>query len=81
MQRTQEFELIKSLIKKYYPQAICGLFDSRNVVGDSMDNLYTRTYFDLDICYGWSYFEVFGTTTEEFNELCKLYNEMVGDAE
>lgn len=76
MDRTQEFELIKTLIKKHYKQADCGLFDCRNLVGDTMTNLYTGKYFDLDICYGWSYFEVFGTTEDEFEILSEFYKRL-----
>ena len=36
MSRTQELEKIKALIEKHYSEADCGLFDCRNLVGDTM---------------------------------------------
>lgn len=32
----------------------------------------------IDICYGYSYFEVFGLTEEEENELSRFYESMRG---
>lgn len=74
MSRTQELEKIKALIEKHYGEADCGLFDCSNWAGDPMTNIYAGEYFDLDICYGWSYFEVFGTTAKEFKSLLKFYD-------
>lgn len=76
MTREQEFELIKTLIEKHYDEAECGLFDCRNVAGDSMENLHSGKYFELDICFFWSYFEVFGTTEDEFGSLCEFYEKL-----
>ncbi len=77
MTREEEFEKIKELIKKHLGEAECGLFDTRNIAGDRMHNIFNGTYFDLDICYGWCYFEVFGTNAQEFNELKKYYNKLL----
>ena len=76
MSREQEFELIKNLIKTNYEDAKHGLFNCRNVVGDSMETLYDGKHFALDICYYWAYFEVFGTSKAEFTELQKLYKSL-----
>lgn len=76
MSREKEFEKIKKLIKENYDDADCGLYDTRNIVGDYMVNIFDGKYFTLDICYNYSYFEVFGTTSEEFEELKKLYREL-----
>ena len=73
MSRKEEFEIVKNIIKERYDEGDCGLFDCRNLVGDPMETIYKGEYFIIDICYYYSYFEVFGTTKEEFNELDKLY--------
>ena len=33
----------------------------------------------IDVCPGWSYFEVFGLTTEEFRELKNFYESLLED--
>ena len=73
MNRKEEFEIVKNIIKERYDEGNCGLFDTRNLVGDPMKTLYSGKYFTLDIYHYYSYFEVFGTTKEEFDELDKLY--------
>lgn len=74
--REKEFKKVKELIKEYYEQARHGIFNTRNIVGDSMITIFNGEYFTLDICFGWEYFEVFGATEEEFAELTELYNSM-----
>ena len=59
--RLEEFTKIKELIHEYIEEASCGIFNTRNLVGDMMINLFDGEYFQLDICYNWEYFEVFGT--------------------
>lgn len=74
--REKEFKKVKELIKEFYEQADCGIFNTRNIAGDSMMTIFNGEYFTLDICFSWAYFEVFGTTEEEFAELTELYNSM-----
>lgn len=76
MNREEEFNKVKELIKKYYEDGDCGLYNTRNVVGDIMSTLFKGKYFTLDICFYYSYFEVFGTTNEEFEELKNLYKKL-----
>ena len=76
MNREEEFNKVKELIKEYYDVGNCGLFNTRNVVGDMMINLFKGKYFILDICFNYSYFEVFGTTDEEFKELEEYYDRL-----
>lgn len=78
MTRAHEFEKVKELIKDYYSDANCGIFNSRNIAGDTMSTIFLGEYFTLDICFGWAYFEVFGTTDKEFKELKKIYEKMRG---
>lgn len=76
MSREKEFEKVKELIKEYYDDACCGLYDTRNIAGDYMTNIFRGKYFTLDICYHYEYFEVFGTTSEEFAILKTIYNKL-----
>lgn len=78
MTRKEELEKIKEIIKENYKNADCGLFSTRNIVGDKMLTLYKGNYFQIDICYFWSYYEVFGTTKKEFDELYNYYNSLGG---
>lgn len=76
MSREEEFEKVKKLIKEYYDDAYCGLFDTRNITGDYMNNIFRGKYFTLDICFSYSYFEIFGVTSEEFAILKTIYNKL-----
>ena len=38
-----------------------------------MDTIYEDEELTIDICYGYMYFEVFGLSDEEFEELEKYY--------
>ena len=40
-----------------------------------MTNIYSGNGLDIDICYGYAYFEVFGLTDDEFAELEEYYGE------
>ena len=72
----RDLSKIKAVIKKHISSARCGIFDCRNLVGDSMHNIYDDGDVQIDICYGWEYFEVFGLTNEEFNEVEKYYEKL-----
>lgn len=81
MKREKEFNEIKKCIKEYYDNGNCGFFNTMNIVGDPMLTIFDGKYFTLDICYFYSYFEIFGTTDDEFKELKKFYNSLEGDKE
>lgn len=66
-------EKAKEIIKTYFKDANCGIFNSHNNAGDRMETIYEDEVLTIDICYGWSYFEVFGLSIEEFEELEKFY--------
>ena len=73
IEKVKEYEKIKSIIKEHIGLGNCGLYNTRNIVGDNMLNLFQGKYFSLDICYGYSYFEVFGMTNEEYELLEEYY--------
>lgn len=64
----------KEIVEEYFGSADCGIFDSRNIVGDTMENIYKGDGLTIDICYGYAYFEVFGLSNKEFAELKEFYN-------
>lgn len=66
-------EKSKEVIKTNYMNARHGIFDSRNIVGDEMETIYEDEGLTIDICYYYEYFEVFGLSDEEFEELATYY--------
>lgn len=71
-----KLETAKDIVKKNFDDARCGIFDTRNWVGDLMTTIYADGELTIDICYDYEYFEVFGLTDEEFEELSDYYHEM-----
>ena len=71
-----KLEIAKRIIKENIDDARCGIFNTRNLVGDTMETLYDSDDLTIDICYFWMYFEVFGLTEEEFEKLEKYYNSL-----
>lgn len=69
-----KLEKAKQIIKEYIEDAKFGIFDSRNIAGDYMLNIYSSDELVIDICYGWGYFEVFGLSPLEFKHLKEYYN-------
>lgn len=71
-----KLEIAKEVIKEYYSNGDCGLFNSSNILGDPMVTLYDKDGLTIDICYYYSYFEVFGLSNEEFQELSNFYRNL-----
>lgn len=71
-----KLEQAKQVIKERFDDAQYGIFSSRNIAGDHMTNIYDDGELEIDICYGWMYFEVFGLSEEEFEELSKYYEQL-----
>lgn len=69
-------ELVKQIIKNNIEYARCGIFDCRNMVGDPMSTIYKDAKVQVDICFSWAYFEIFGLTAEEFDEVEEYYNSL-----
>lgn len=66
-------EKAKEIIEKNIEDARYGIFNTRNIVGDRMTSLYDDGDLQIDICYDWGYFEVFGLSDEEFEQLEEFY--------
>lgn len=70
---TDKLNIAKEVIKNNIADAKSGIFDCRGEYGDALHTLYLNNGLCIDICYYWGYFEVFGLTDEEFDELEKYY--------
>ena len=72
----RKLDIAERIIKEHYDEGCCGIFDSRNIVGDPMNSIYDDGELSIDICYYYSYFEVFGLSNDDFAELQKFYNSL-----
>lgn len=72
-----KLERAKQVIEENLDDARYGIFDSRNIVGDRMDNIYDEDGLSIDICYHYEYFEVFGLSASDFAKLEKFYNKLL----
>lgn len=68
-----KLEKAKEIVNIYYKVANCGIFNSRNIVGDRMETVYAEEDLMIDVCFPYAYFEVFGLSYKEFEELEKYY--------
>ena len=69
-------EKAKEVIAEFILYADCGIFNIRNLDDEPMTTIFDNGEIQIDICPHWSYFEVFGLSSNEFNELEKYYNEL-----
>lgn len=69
-----KLDKVKEIIKENYVS--CGLFFTRNLVGDRMATIYNEDGITVDICYGYDYFEVFGLDKKEQEELTNYYDNL-----
>ena len=70
----RKLDIAKRIIKEHLCDADCGIFNCRNNAGDHMTNIYDDGELLIDVCYYWSYFEVFGLSDADFIELEKFYD-------
>jgi len=69
----------KKIIKDNFEEGRFGLFNTRNLVGDPMTIIFDREGLRIEICYYYEYFEVFGLSKEEFEELKEYYKKLRKD--
>lgn len=74
---TKEVEKVKEVIKNNIEDALYGIFDCRNVVGDPMETIYDEVGVRIELCRVYEYFEVFGLTNEEFSEVESFYEDLI----
>lgn len=72
-----KLDIAKKIIRKNINYARCGIFDTRNVLGDPMESLYCDNGLQIDICFRYEYFEVFGLNGTEFSELKSFYKKLL----
>lgn len=70
---TDKVDLVKNIIKENIDDAMCGIYFTRNIVGDPMVTLLNGDQVQIDICYEYEYFEVFGLTDREQKEIGEFY--------
>lgn len=60
-------EKLIEFLKKEFPEGI-QMFDTRNIVGDTMTTIYYDVDDDIqvDYCFDYQYIEIFGLTDEDF---------------
>jgi len=75
-----KLEIAKQIIKQHFNSADCGLFSTLNLVGDPMTTIYSKDGLQIDICYYYAYFEVFGLDDEDFKQLYRFYESMQKEA-
>ena len=78
IERQESYEKVKTLIKEKAKEYPLGLYFTRNIVGDSMDTIYRDSYFTVDVCCFYEYFEVFGCNEDEQEELRSIYKKHKG---
>lgn len=74
MDRNIEFQKVKDTMREHIDDARYGRYFTRNVVGDSIQTVYIGKIFTVDICRYYGYFEVFGCTRREEEELIGYYS-------
>lgn len=74
--RNEIITKVKQVIKENYKYADCGIFFTRNLVGDSMKTVHENEDIQIDICYEWAYFEVFGLTEDEQEVIESYYRRL-----
>lgn len=77
---TKAVEKVKAVIADNIEDALYGIFDCRNIVGDPMETIYDEDEVSIDICRHYRYFEVFGLSEQEFGEVESFYEDLVSKA-
>lgn len=73
MTKKEEYIKVCKLIKYNIRDAKYGIFNTRNIIGDPMCTLFKGKYIQLDICYYYGYYEVFGLSDEEYDNIRYFY--------
>ncbi len=66
-----KIDKLKKFLQKNCPNMQA--FNTKNIVGDSMERVYDEDEIIVDYCYYYSYIEIFGLTDEEFEDLIDEY--------
>ena len=74
---TKAIEKVKEVIENNIEDALYGILDCRNAVGDPMETIYDEAGVRIELCRKREYFEVFGLTNEEFSEVESFYEDLI----
>lgn len=74
---TKAVEKVKAVIAHNIEDALYGIFDCRNIIGDPMETIYDENGVRIEVCRNWGYFEVFGLSEQEFGEVESFYEDLV----
>ena len=62
-----KIDKLKKFLQENYPNIQA--FNTRNIIGDYMENVYDEDNIQVDYAPEYGYIEIFGLTDEEFEEL------------
>ena len=71
---TARLDFVKNTIETHIDDASHGLFFTRNFAGDSMTHIDKQFGIDIEICYEYGYFEIFGLTDYEQKVIESFYD-------
>ena len=74
---TKAVEKVKEVIENNIEDALYGIFDCCNIVGDPMETIYDEDGVRIDLCRKWGYCEVFGLTTEDLAGGESFYGDLI----
>lgn len=69
-------EFVKKIIEEHIDDALCGIYFTRNYAGDRMVLLDKQFGIEIEICYEYEYFEIFGLTDSEQDAIESFYDEL-----
>lgn len=71
--RNEIITKVKQVIEQGFHDAEYGIFFTRNIFNDPMETVYEDDKIQIDICYVYGYFEIFGLTNDEQEEIESYY--------
>ena len=73
-----KIDKLKKFLNEEFKEKIQA-FNSRNLVGDQIYTIYDEDGITVDMCYEWSYIEIFGLTQQQFEDLLEDENVNIYD--
>ena len=70
----EKIEKLKKFLQENYPNIQA--FNTRNIIGDYMENVYDEDNMQVDYCPDYEYIEIFGLIDEEIKELKQIIDLM-----
>lgn len=65
--------IVDAFLTKKFPNKV-QIFDTKNVVGDSMQRIYDDGTVQIDYCKQWGYIEIFGLPKKDYEEIYMLHD-------